>query len=84
MAVTGYRGAYIAVLIGGNTFRWRFVERDEELIAMLIKLESDFWQHVQNNTPPPLDGSEASTKFLADKFAESKAKSQIDLLDIAT
>ena len=23
MAVTGYRGAYIAALIGGNTFRWR-------------------------------------------------------------
>ena len=23
MAVTGYRGAYIAVLIGGNTFRWK-------------------------------------------------------------
>ena len=43
MAVTGYRGFYIAVLIGGNTFRWRFVERDEELISMLIELESDFW-----------------------------------------
>ncbi len=83
MSVTGYRGAYIAVLIGGNTFRWRFVERDEELIAMLIKLETDFWQHVQNNTPPPLDGSEASAKFLADKFAESKANSQIDLPDNA-
>src|SRR5699024_10110248 len=32
MAVTGYQGAYIAVLIGGNAFRWKFVERDEELI----------------------------------------------------
>ena len=26
MAVTGYKGAYIAVLIGGNTFKWKFVE----------------------------------------------------------
>mgnify|MGYP002508492795 CR=1 FL=1 len=25
MAVTGYAGAYIAALIGGNTFRWKFV-----------------------------------------------------------
>ena len=33
MAVTGYAGAYIAVLIGGNTFRWKFVERDECRIA---------------------------------------------------
>ena len=42
MAVTGYKGTYIAVLIGGNTFRWKFIERDEELISMLIQLESDF------------------------------------------
>lgn len=42
MAVTGYAGTYIAVLIGGNTFRWKFVERDEELISMLIELETDF------------------------------------------
>ena len=42
MAVTGCQGAYIAVLIGGNAFRWRFVERDEELIAMLISLEEEF------------------------------------------
>ena len=42
MAVTGYAGAYIAVLIGGNTFRWKFVERDEELISMLIQFEHVF------------------------------------------
>lgn len=62
MAVTGYKGAYIAVLIGGNSFKWKFIERDEELITMLIKLESDFWAYVQNNTPPPIDGSEATAK----------------------
>ena len=39
LAVTGYAGAYIAVLIGGNSFKWKFVERDEELISMLIELE---------------------------------------------
>ena len=55
MAVTGYGGCYIAALIGGNTFRWKFVPRDEELIAMLVQLEADFWQHVQSETPPPLD-----------------------------
>ena len=54
MAVTRYAGAYIAVLIGGNTFKWRFVERDEELISMLIELESAFGSHVQNGTPPPM------------------------------
>ena len=79
MAVTGYAGAYIAVLIGGNTFRWKFIERDEEIISMLIELEKDFWEHVQNNLPPPLDGSEASAKFLAERFPDSIPKSKIEL-----
>ena len=83
MAVTGYKGAYIAVLIGGNTFRWKFVERDEELIFMLIELESAFWNHVQDCTPPPLDGSEASAKFLSERFPNSVPKSQITLPDTA-
>ena len=83
MAVTGYKGAYIAVLIGGNTFRWKFVERDEELLSMLIKLETDFWNHVQEGTPPPLDGSDASAKFLAERFPSSTPKSHITLPDTA-
>lgn len=83
MTVTGYAGTYIAVLIGGNTFKWRFVERDEELISMLIELETAFWNHVQDCTPPPLDGSDASAKFLADRFHDSIPKSYITLPDTA-
>lgn len=83
MAVTGYAGFYIAVLIGGNTFKWKFVERDEELISMLIELETAFWNHVQDCTPPPLDGSDASAKFLADRFHDSIPQSHITLPDTA-
>ncbi len=83
MAVTGYAGTYIAVLIGGNTFKWRFVERDEELISMLIELETMFWNHVREGTPPPLDGSDASAKFLSERFPVSKPASQITLPDAA-
>lgn len=75
MAVTGYKAAYIAVLIGGNTFRWRLVERDEELIAILIELESRFWGYVKTGTPPPIDGSEACEKYLAEKYSNSTANS---------
>lgn len=84
MAVTGYRGAYIAALIGGNTFRWKFVERDEALIAVMIHLEAEFWGHVQDGTPPPLDGSEASARLLAEQFPASIPQSQITLPDTAT
>lgn len=83
MAVTGYDGAYIAVLIGGNTFKWRFIPRDDELIAMLIELEAKFWDHVQNVTPPALDGSDASARFLARLYPDSVPRSQITLPDEA-
>lgn len=84
MAVTGYGGAYIAVLIGGNTFRWKFIERDDEMISMLIQLEGDFWEHVQTMTPPAIDGSAATAKFLSEQFPNSLPKSQIVLPDIAS
>nr|WP_092067953.1 YqaJ viral recombinase family protein [Dendrosporobacter quercicolus]NSL46860.1 YqaJ viral recombinase family protein [Dendrosporobacter quercicolus DSM 1736]SDL67058.1 putative phage-type endonuclease [Dendrosporobacter quercicolus] len=83
LAVTGYKGAYIAVLIGGNTFRWKFIERDEELISLLLQLEGDFWEHVQAMVPPPLDGSDASAKFLSERFPNSVPKSKIALPDTA-
>lgn len=83
MAVTGYKGTYIAVLIGGNTFKWKFIERDEEIISMLIELEKNFWEHVQNEIPPALDGSSASEKFLAERFPDSIPKSKIELPETA-
>ena len=83
MAVTGYAGTYIAALIGGNTFKWKFVERDEELISMLVELESAFWRHVEDGTPPPLDGSDASAKFISERFPSSTPLSHIALPDTA-
>lgn len=79
MSVTGYKGTFIAVLIGGNTFKWKYIERDDEIIEMLIHLEADFWEHIVNKTPPPLDGSEASEKFLSDRYPESIPQSRIIL-----
>ena len=83
LSVTGYMGAYIAVLIGGNTFKYTFIERDEELISKLIQWESDFWEHVQSDIPPALDGSEASAKFLNKKFPNSIAQTKIKLPNTA-
>ncbi|MDR3541879.1 MAG: YqaJ viral recombinase family protein [Desulfosporosinus sp.] len=78
LAVTNLTGAYIAVLIGGNRFKWYFIARDEDLIALLIKLEKRFWHHVETLTPPPIDGSEASTELLGRLYPQAN-KAQIDL-----
>jgi putative phage-type endonuclease len=79
LSVTGYKGCYVAVLIGCNSFRWKFVERDEELIEMLIQLEAEFWDCVRSDVPPPLDGSEASAKFLSQRFPDSVPETKIEL-----
>jgi len=83
MAVTGFTGAYIAALIGGNEFRWYYIKRDDELIDMIIKLESVFWNYVVTNTPPPIDGSQASSDLLTYLYSKSIPKSQIILPDNA-
>jgi predicted phage-related endonuclease len=83
LSVTGYAGAYIAVLIGGNTFKWSYIERDEELISKLIQWESDFWEHVKSDIPPPLDGSEASAKYLKKRYPNSVQQSKVKLPESA-
>ncbi|HWQ88883.1 MAG TPA: YqaJ viral recombinase family protein [Desulfitobacteriaceae bacterium] len=82
LAVTSLAGAYIAVLIGGNQFKWYFIARDEDLIALLIELEVRFWHHVETQTPPPLDGSEASSELLGRLYPQANKK-QIILPDDA-
>lgn len=65
MAVTGAKSWWIAVLIGGQKFLYKKVERDDELIEQLIEIERNFWEnHVVKNVPPELDGSLASTELV--------------------
>lgn len=64
LAVTGKAWADVAVLIGGQDFRLYRIERDEERIFELVDRETGFWQCVQDDTPPPADGSESSARAL--------------------
>lgn len=79
LAVTGAEKGYIAVLIGGQKFIWKEIERDEELIEMMIEKEKDFWNLVQNKIPPALDGSSAAEKYLNEKFIRAEKDSEKSL-----
>lgn len=80
LAVTGYEKAYIAVLVGGNRFVWKEIQRDEELINMIIDAESDFWNNnVLANNPPMLDGSSAAEEMLKEKYQRANKGSKIEL-----
>lgn len=52
MAVTGFKIADVAVLIGGSDFRLYTVQADPELQALLIDHEQAFWQRIVHGNPP--------------------------------
>lgn len=63
--------AYIAVLIGGQKFIWKKVERDQELIDLITKRLVEFWQmNVVDGNEPPIDGSSATSDFLNERYSE--------------
>ena len=64
LCVTGVQKAYVAVLIGGNSFKVYEVDADAEIQAMLIAVEKDFWNRVQNMIRPEMDGSDAAKNLL--------------------
>ncbi len=75
-----YRKAYFAVLIGGQKFVWKEIERDDELIEMIFQAEINFWNnHVLANQPPALDGSSAAEQFLAERFAKAEEEKSVPL-----
>lgn len=80
MAVTDRDKCYIAVLIGGQKFLVKEIDRDEELIKLIIEAEKNFWtMHVEKKIPPMLDGSYAAEKYLRNKYPKSDSSIKVDL-----
>lgn len=78
MACTGADRWYIAVLIGGNKFEWRVIERDEQIILSLIEIEQNFWKnHVEKRLPPPYGAHD--TTLLSERFPRAKDAEKCDL-----
>jgi len=63
----------IAALIGGNKFLWCDIERNNEFInGVLMPALIEFWGRVQNQDPPPIDGSDSAKAFLAQLYPQDK------------
>lgn len=52
LGVSGRKIGHIAVLIGGNTYKQKKIEFDEELYAQMISRACSFMQAVQDKQPP--------------------------------
>ena len=79
MAITGKQRWYLAVLIGNRDFRWFTIERDEAEIVALMAAEEEFWKCVETNTPPAVDGTEATTEAISTIYADSDNTGTADL-----
>lgn len=81
MAVLGAKAWYIAVVIYGREFKFVKIERDEEIVNNLIKIEKEFWeQHVVPKIMPAPDGSDSAEKFIGTYFKETKENLSVPLL----
>jgi len=75
MAVLDYEKAYIAVLIGGQKFVWKEVERDDEFIELMIEREKHFWEeHILKEVPPEIDGSQSASELLNKMYPEDNGE----------
>lgn len=71
MNVMNYDHAYIAVLIGGQKFIWKRIERDQKLIDMITERLVEFWEtNIIEGVEPPIDGSKAASDFLNEHYSE--------------
>lgn len=68
MDILGVKRWDVATLIGGNKFGLYHLFYDAELAIALTELGRRFWDHVENGTEPPVDGSEATADYLREKF----------------
>ena len=74
LGVTGLNYAYIACLIGGNTYKEFYIERAEEDIELIKNKCTEFWEeNILKEIPPMPDGTDSYSKYLL-----SKADSSID------
>lgn len=78
MAVTGTQICHMAVLIGGNKYRQYRIERNDDLISVLLDEGKKFWEnHILTGTAPEATSIESAKA----KFAKADPNSTLDLAD---
>lgn len=61
LGITGRKIGHIAVLIGGQSFKYKQIEFDQELFNQMVEAAKEFWTHVQNDTPPAIMANDDET-----------------------
>lgn len=72
LAVTGADRWYLAVLVLGREFHVYTLQRDEEEIASLMRMEEHFWNMVLEDSAPSPSGNDADTEAITTIYRESR------------
>ena len=73
MSVCNADAWYIAVVIYGKDFKYYRIERDDEAIELIIRIEKDFWyNHIIPKVLPDPDGSKTADSAIAERFKVSQ------------
>ena len=75
MAVTGKSSWWIAALIGGNTFVYKEIKRNEEVIKAIIDTGAAFWELVESKTMPAPDDTKQCENALKKLYQKSNGQS---------
>lgn len=81
MAVTGAERWYLGVLVLNQGFYHYVIERDQAEIDALMEAEKAFWSYIESDSPPPVDGSVATSDTLDVIYADSTGGS-VDLFGL--
>jgi len=83
LMLTGYKFAYIAVLIGGNKYKDFKIERSEEDIALIRKKCTEFYtENLLKQIPPIPDGSDAYMDYLKKKAMDIENDTVVEFVDL--
>src|SRR3990167_6104500 len=83
LAVTGAERAHVAVLIGNQDFKIKVVERDEAVIADVVKREVHFWKTFIEPKVMPMSMTSHDKGTLDELFPVADEKKEIALGDDA-
>jgi len=78
MAVTNMPVTYVAALFRGEKFTYYEIPRDDAYIERLVNLEGEFWESVQKQLQPDIDGSEATYNAVRKQY-EAEAGLGVEL-----
>lgn len=80
LAVSGFSCWYIAAVIFGREFIVRRIDRDEEIIHLLVTIEQRFWEdHVMKRVMPEPDGTDSCSEQISKLYGKADMRKSIQL-----